>query len=124
MATPPFAIQNVNASVSTVGATGTTIQANTVPGVAVNISSGYTAKILVNQASNANPAASPVDITADCGFTYGTTGLLTIAFAATAGLALPGQSCNAAVYLSNDAGTTESLLATGTISIPRSEPAG
>ena len=120
--TPAFQLQSLNATVSNNGATGATVQCNTVAGVAVNISSGYTAKVLTQTASNGNPAGAPVDISADCAFTYGATGLLTITFLIAATALLQGAQNNASVLLSNDAGTTESLVATGSINISRTDP--
>jgi hypothetical protein len=121
MTTPAFQTQSLAAQVSSNGATGATVQCNTVAGAAVNISSGFVAKVLVQSNANANPLTAPVDVTASCAFAYGATGLLAITFLTALAALLPGQANNATVLLSNDAGTTESAVAIGSISINRSD---
>ncbi len=122
MTTPAFAVQSVNQSVSQNGATGANIQCNNLAGTGVNISSGYVAKLLSQSNSNANPATAPLDITSNCSFVYGTTGLLTITFAAALAATLQGLANSLVVLLSNDAGTTEAVVGLGTLSIARNDP--
>jgi hypothetical protein len=120
--TPNFNVATVNATVSGTGATQFTVQCNSPGGTGVNISSGYTAKLTASAASNANPYASAVNLTSDCTFTYGTTGLLTVTCPAAVAAALPALRNSCAIALSNDSGTTYSTVGLGNISVSGNDP--
>lgn len=114
MATPAFSIQTQAITVTKGTPGSVTIPTKDVSGTVVDVSAGYTlGKLTVQPSSNVNPLFADIDLTADVSAAFSTTGVTlswTAAQASTIAAALPVINNTFGLSISNDAGTTKSLI--------------
>lgn len=123
MPTPVFQTRALNLSVVRQNAGSARVNVFDAKGVAVNVSTGYTAaKVGAQPNSNPNPAynyGNGINLTSLMSFTFDETGFdisWTAAQANSIGLALQTLNNTLGISISNDSGTTAALVALGSIS--------
>lgn len=121
MATPAFQIQTTSITVTRNTPGSATVLTKDSSGNAVDVSTGYTLGTMnVAPSANQNSAFADVSIGASMTATFGTTGVTlswTAAQANTIAGLLPVTNCNYGLSISNDAGTTKSLIGLGLLSL-------
>lgn len=121
MATPFLTVQNANLTVIPGSPGFQRIDTFDSAGAALSVASGYTMEFLnAKPASDANPAVPAVELAANFSKAFDATGVTiswTGAQAATIAAALSTLRSSIGIGLSNDTGTTTSLVANGSLTV-------
>lgn len=112
MATPATSVQQVTKQIPCGTAGRMVFQANDLDGVAIDVSSGYTAAL---QYRKSDALLSDGATTVSSGFTLNADGSVQLDLDATAVNLLPRQSSPMRVIISNDSMSTYSIIAKGNI---------
>lgn len=124
MATPFFRIQTFNTTVFSANTGGFRVNTLDSTGAAVDVSSGFTIEAAqIRMGSGGNPnygQLQGLDILSQLSFAFDATGFdvsWTAAQASAIVGSVPGLSNQLALSISDDAGTTEQLVAVGTMAV-------